>query len=392
MFDIVISSAHIVLFSALLVCILYLLIGFRRYVVSVGAQVASDNEASMNPLDLNWPGVSVIVFSEDDAENLEVLLPQILEQEYSGRFEVIVVNDGAVASTKDVIARLEKKYSNLYMTFTPMESRSLSRKKLALTLGIKAARFEVLVLTTGDCRVESKTWLSSICRHFALGKDVVIAYSTPLIPADVKNPDKRLHSFDRVRTAVKYLSWAIAGRPFRGDARNLAYRRALFFNNKGFSRSLSLKYGDDDIFINEIADGNNTAVELSTASIVEFCDNRPSLTHKADKLRYMFTGRYIKTSSRFVFATFSFAWWTMLGLTVALSIVGLPSLLPMILAVALCLLTIIILMFAWRKTSLALASRPIFLTFAWFMTIEPIYNFYYRLKGLKNKGTNLSWS
>ena len=113
MFEISITPATISFFSIFLICFLYLLIGFRHYVASVSAKVTDDNETPFPSEPSAYPAVSVIVYSEDDAENLEVLLPQILEQEYPGHFEVIVVNDGAVSSTKDVIARLEQRYSNL---------------------------------------------------------------------------------------------------------------------------------------------------------------------------------------------------------------------------------------------------------------------------------------
>lgn len=391
MFEIEFSPILTVLFSGLIICIIYLLAGFRRYVTSVSARVISDNDAEIPTESSAYPDVSVIVCAEDDAENLETLLPQILEQDYPGRFEVIVVNDGAVESTKDVIARLERRYSNLYMTFTPMELRSLSRKKLAITLGIKAARYEVVLLTTGDCRIDCKSWISTMCRHFKEGKEVVIGYATPRFEPGSHNPHKRLHSFDMVRTAIKYLSWAIAGRPYRGISHNLAYRRALFFKNKGFSRSLNLKYGDDDIFVDEVTDGDNTYVELSTASIVEVMVRRPSVYHEISKLRYGFTGRKIRSSSGVFFGSCSLAWWLMIGLTVALSIIGLPSLIPMIAGVLLTLLTIILLMVSWRKTSLLLGSRAILLTFPFLYSFEPLYNFYYKLRGLRGRGSNLTW-
>lgn len=391
MFEISITPAIISFFSIFLICFLYLLIGFRHYVASVSAKVTDDNETPFPSEPSAYPAVSVIVYSEDDAENLEVLLPQILEQEYPGHFEVIVVNDGAVSSTKDVIARLEQRYSNLYMTFTPLESRSLSRKKLAVTLGIKAARYEVIMLTTGDCRIESKTWLRAMARHFVEGKEVVIGYSTPLIPDDTPNPWKRLHSFDSVRTAIEYLSWAIAGRPYRGDCHNLAYRRSLFFKNKGFSRSLHLKYGDDDVFVNEVANKRNTAVELSTASIVEVLSPYPQISHRNSKLRYCYTAKKLKTSARLFFGSSSLAWWCLTASAVALSLTGLPSFLPMIVSGALWLILTITLMCTWRKSSLALGSRPIFLTFPWFMTIEPLYNFYYCIKSYIKRGSNLTW-
>ncbi|MCM1077718.1 MAG: glycosyltransferase [Bacteroides sp.] len=392
MFDIELTPTIIILLASTLISSAYLLFGFRHYISSVRQRVINDNDAPFPADPSVYPSVSVIVYSEDDAENLETLLPQILEQDYESRFEVIVVNDGAVSSTKDVIARLEPKYPNLYMTFTPLDSRSLSRKKLAITLGIKAARYEIVLLTTGDCRIESKTWMKCMARHFVSGKEIVLGYATPLIPEEASNPWKRLHSFDQVRTAIEYLSWAIAGHPYRGNCHNLAYRRSVFFKNKGFSRSLHLKYGDDDVFVNEVATSSNTVVELSTASIVEVFDRYPQVSHRNTKLRYDYTAKSIHSKSRLFFGSCSLAWWILTATAIALSIVGWPSIIPMIVACVVWIATTLTIMFAWKKTSLALGSRKLFMTVPWFLTFEPVYNLYYRLKGFLKRGQNLSWN
>lgn len=391
MFEIELTPTIITLYSALAVCFIYLLLGFRHYITSVTRKVALDNNTPIPDLPDNYPSVSVIVYSEDDAQNLEILLPQILEQEYPGLMEVIVVNDGAIGSTKDVIARLEQNYSNLYMTFTPLESRSLSRKKLAITLGIKAARFETVMLTTGNCRISSRTWLKSMMRHFAAGKEIVIGYATPIAAEDATNGIKRRHSFDTVWTAIEYLSWAIAGRPYRGCCHNLAYKRSVFFKNKGFSKSLNLKFGDDDIFVNEVANGDNTATELSTDSIVEIAETNPSAAFKRGKLRYDYTAKKLKTSARLFFSTCSWAWWIALGCAIAVSIIGLPSFVPLIISATLIISLYLTLMIAWKKASVSIGGRPLFLTFPWFMCYHPIFNLYYRIKGYFKRGNNLTW-
>lgn len=391
MFEIELTTTIITLYSILALCFLYLVFGFRYYVVSVRKKIAEDNKSNL-PEEANaYPNVSVIVYSEDDAQNLEMLLPQILGQDYPAMKEVIVVNDGAIGSTKDVIARLEQQYSNLYMTFTPMDSRSLSRKKLAVTLGIKAARYETILLTTGKCRITSKTWMKTMMRHFMAGKEIVIGYAAPIISDDSTENIKRRHSFDIVWAAIEYLSWAIAGHPYRGNCHNLAYRRSVFFKNKGFSKSLNLKYGDDDVFINEVANRKNTATELSTASIVEVIEQQPSKSFKQNKIRYEYTAKKLKTFSRYVFSSFSWAWWLSIGTAVALSIIGLPSLIPMIVSCVLLFTMWIVLMISWRRTSVELGGRPLLLTFPWLMSLHPIFNLYYRIVGYIKRESNLTW-
>lgn len=145
------------------------------------------------------------------------------------------------------------------------------------------------------------------------------------------------------------------------------------------------------MFVNEVAEKHNTAVELSTASIVEVLDNYPQTSHKNSKLRYGYTAGQLKTFSRLFFGSCSLAWWGLIGTAVAISVVGLPSLIPMIASVVLFLICVIVLMITWRRTSRALGSRSIFMTFPWFMSFEPLYNFYYRVKGYFSRGSNLTW-
>lgn len=392
MFEIYFTPLIIALLAVLVVSAIYLLTGFRHYVATVSKRVATDTASDAERLATeSLPPVSVIVYSEDDASNLEILLPQILDQDYPAPYEVIVVNDGAVDSTKDVIARLEHRYSNLYMTFTPQESRSLSRKKLALTLGIKAAKYGVVLHTTGSCQVPSRMWLRCMTRHFSASTSVVLGYAAPAVQTGTRHPWKRLHAFNQVRTAVEWLSWAIAGRPYRGTACNLAYRRDVFFNNKGFSRSLDLKYGDDDVFISEVAHGGNTAVELSANSMLLEVQDNPALLHRSEKVRRDFTASRLRGHARLFFSSCSWAWWLMILSAAGLGFVGFPSFVPMIVAGVILLLTLIILMISWRKVSRSLWSRPLTLTFIWFMSYHPVYTLYYYIKGWSKRGSNLTW-
>lgn len=392
MFEFHFSPVIISLLGFLVLSILYLLIGFRSYVVSVARRVRTDAAKVFPEDEKYYPSVSVIVYAEDDAPNLEILLPQILDQDYPAHFEVIVVNDGGIPSTSDVIARLEQRYSNLYMTFAPLESRSLSRKKLALTLGIKAARFDTVMMVMGNSQIPSRRWLMAMCRNFTPGTDIVIGYAAPAAPQGTRESWKRLHAFDSVRTAVEYLSWGIAGRPYRGICYNLAYRKDVFFNNKGFSKALDLKYGDDDVFVNEVANGSNTAIELSPDSMVLAVESNPSAAFKAEKIRYDYTARRLSKSARIFFSSCSWAWWIMILSGIGASLAAMPSIIPAIISVVLILITMIVLMLSWKRTSSSLWSRPLLLTFPWFMSYHPFYTLYYILKGLGKRRDNKSWS
>ena len=119
-------------------------------------------------------------------------------------------------------------------------------------------------------------------RPFDAGSQTEIVLGFAYIdPEEDEHGGRRRRAFDYVADSVRWLSVAIAGKPFRGTEYNIAYRRELFLRNKGFARSLNLHYGDDDIFISQIARGDNTVVELSEDSIVRLRQgNHPRLVFR----------------------------------------------------------------------------------------------------------------
>ncbi len=389
-FELNITPTLLALYLTAAACFLFLVFGMRRYASKLARKASADSEVSDEEL-TGYPGVSVIVYSNDDSWNLETYLRAILTQDYPGEMEVIVVNDGAVVATEAVIGKLEKEFRNLYMTFTPTASRNLSRKKLAITLGVKAARYEVVLMTEGTCRVDSKDWLASMMRPFISGKEVVIGYAYPVAADDAPIAfGNTVREFDSLYTSLKYLSWAEAGRPYRGNSYNLAYRRSLFFKNKGFQRSLNLKYGDDDIFLSEIASGDNTAVQLSGDSIVKVVELNPAKAHAEDKIQHDFTRRYLRRSADYFFGSSLWSWWILICCLVAGGILGLPSLIPAIVSGVMFILTSILMMVAFNSMSRRLRGSGMLWCVPLMLLFEPIYNMWYRIISRRYRNNNLT--
>lgn len=206
--------------------------------------------------------VSIVICARNEAENLEKFLPLVCEQQYPD-FEVVVVNDCSDDDTEDVLKRLMVKYSNLRTTFIKEDEKFAHGKKLALTVGIKSARNEWMLLTDADCYPESNHWLARMAAHFTEDKSIVLAYGGYVTGKGFLN---KLIRFDTAIIALNYISFALIGKPYMGVGRNLAYRRSLFFANKGFASHARLDSGDDDLFINEVAKNNNVDVEISKES------------------------------------------------------------------------------------------------------------------------------
>ncbi len=321
-------------------------------------------------------GISVIVVSGGDAEALSSLLPQLLDQQINVPFEVIVVNDGKNEDVKYAVDRLryERRPDNLKITFTPPESRNVSHRKLSITLGIKASRQPVQVILNETCTVASPTWLSRIAAHFNNpATEVVIGCA---LPEDMHN---RYRTFTHGADAVQWLSAALRGATTRGERANLAYRRQTFFDSRGFSSALNLRYGEDDIYIRRIATPGNVAVELSPEAMVRYASpsEKDVYVHTRPRRMELSPGHYRLFDVSLVMLYLL----CLCGVAgAALSFLCGEWILGAVAAVA-TLATWITLSATWRRTLRAIGSRPTTLMVIPMLLRRPWTNLRHRFLG-----------
>ncbi len=205
------------------------------------------------------PPVSVIICAKNEGHNLKRFLPLILEQNYND-YEVIVVNDGSWDDTENIIKDFQEDYNNLYITTIPQETRIISHKKLAITVGVKAAKNEILLFTDADCRPLTPDWISSMVRNFDGQTEFVLGHGNYY---DEPGFIGKLVSYDTLTIAMQYMGFALLGHPYMGVGRNMAYRKSTFFRLKGFAGFLHVASGDDDLLINAFGKKHNTRIEPS---------------------------------------------------------------------------------------------------------------------------------
>ena len=242
------------------------------------------------------PPVSVIICAREESENLRRNLSAVLEQDYP-QFEVIVINDGNTDESEDYLTLLEEKYPHLYHSFVPDSSRYISRKKLAVMLGIKASKHDWLVFTDAKCLPQSNQWLRLLARNFTSRTQVVLGYS------GYERGKGWLHKrvcFDNLFTSMRYLGFALAGSPYMGIGRNLAYRKELFYQQKGFSAHLNLQRGDDDLFINHVATADNTRVETDVNATMRLQPVLRAKDWREEKIGYASTARLYHGAQRWI--------------------------------------------------------------------------------------------
>lgn len=371
-------------------CALAAMIPTLRYVGRVTSLAKKQNNEEPDS-NVAWPDVSIIVYTYNDVEGLSKLLPALINQNYSGAYEVIVVNDGADLATDELLTALEKEHPGLYHTFTPRDTSNLSRKKLALMLGIKAAKHDIMHLITSESRIPSDNWLKLRTRHFMEpGIQVVIGYAYPDPGCDTESGhNMRLH--DHLIEGVNYLSAAISGQAYRGDGDNLSYRRSLFFDNKGFSGSLQLAYGDDDVFISDVATPANTRVEIASDAQVATVTEDPKKRFRHKKSRYSFTSKYGKQNRLRMYSSISATLW--LWLLSALASICLAPLDPIIWAInatvgaGLWIPTILV----WGKAAKALHAPKFCCSVPTTLMMRPLRNLNYKRHKHDSPEPHFTW-
>ncbi len=203
---------------------------------------------------LNIP-VSVIICAKNEERNLNQNLPLILNQDYDN-FEVVVVDDNSNDESSFFLKSLQRQYSNLKVVTLTENVNFFSGKKFPLSLGIKSASHNHLLLTDADCRPASAMWLRLMVSGFIDDKSIVLGYGKYAWKKGFLNT---LIRFETLHTAMQYFSFALTGMPYMGVGRNLAYTKQIFNAQKGFSRHYNVISGDDDLFVNSAANKLNTA-------------------------------------------------------------------------------------------------------------------------------------
>jgi len=290
--------------------------------------------------------VSVIICSRDEAANLVKNLPGALVQKYKTTHEVIVVNDNSLDESKYILEEYRREFKQLQLVELKQEARFIPGKKFPLSVGIKTAKHEVVLLTDADCVPASEFWIEKMQDGFNDGIEIVLGYG-PLHKK--KGFFNKMVRWETFHTALQYLSYAKSGMAYMGVGRNLSYKKSVFFRHKGFSAHNHVPGGDDDLFINNAATKKNTAIVIDKDS---FTLSEPPNNWKQwirQKKRHYTTSKYYKPLHKFLLGLYAFS----LFLFYPLFIISL-------------------FIFSWKLTLLAFAIRFIIQAFVIFKTTDKL--------------------
>ena len=215
-------------------------------------------------LDEELEPVSVVICARDAYEYLVELIPALLNQDYPN-FEIVVVNDCSDDETEEYLKDLERKETRVKPVQLKQHLNFFNGKKFPLSMGIKSAQNDLIILTDCNCMPVNNQWLRSVVNRYNNRTEIVIGYS-PYVQK--KSSLNRIMRFDALQNGLLYLSAALNRHAYMGIGKNLSYRKELFYRNQGFISHYTTAVGDDDLFINQVATKKNTEVLIDAEDAI----------------------------------------------------------------------------------------------------------------------------
>jgi glycosyltransferase, group 2 family len=279
----------VVLVITLMSIFLNPLFRFRTKAFSSEETQESESEEIDNP-------ISIVLPINENNEELRVLIPVILSQEYTSDFQLIIVINKGDHETKDILEQYEKD-KRLYVTFVPTTSRYMSRQKMSITLGVKAAKYQHILLIGANTIIEKNSWLQAIGHSFKKESNLFV------VPGTYEESTKSFYQFTHLHTLTYLLNGYLKGRFDRINSNIVGFKKDEFIEQDGFRGGLEHARGEYEFIVNKYSQQGNCIFQLNCNEWT--CEKAPSEAEWKDKeLTYMHTKRYLKQSRKYKFIYF----------------------------------------------------------------------------------------
>lgn len=240
---------------------------------------------------------SIIVCAHNEIDNLKELLPILTEQDHPD-FEVIVINDRSHDETYDFLLGYD--HPLVKPSHVDKVHDHITAKKFAITMGVKAAKNDVLLFIDADCRPDSSLWIQQMTNGFKDETNFSLGVS-------FYNKEKGLLNYlirlETLFTAINYMGFSLLGNPYMGVGRNLAYRKSLFLKNKGFNKYQGITGGDDDLFVNQLAKPKSTLSIIGADSLNHSVPKTTWSSWFTQKIRHMSVGKHYRFMDKLLLGT-----------------------------------------------------------------------------------------
>lgn len=197
----------------------------------------------------NRTRVSIIIAARNEEDKIALTIEDIVKQKYpKDLIELIVIDDHSTDNTAEIISG----YHNQGVTLIKLnEDKPLnSYKKKAIAEAIQIAQGELIITTDADCRMGA-SWLTTIVNHYEANNFKLI--SSPVAFFEENNLFEKLQTLEFLYLIGLGAATIGNKNPSTCNGANLAYRKDVFHELKGFQGIDDLASGDDELFLHKVA-------------------------------------------------------------------------------------------------------------------------------------------
>ena len=191
--------------------------------------------------------LSVVIAIRNEADNIEQLLQQLVNQDYDfDYYEIIIIDDHSTDDTYRLVNQFINENTEIKISIIQASGYG---KKSALKEGIERSSTQLIVTTDGDCNVK-QGWLKSIVNYYNSSDCSLII--GPVVYENEKTILQKLFSLDFISLVASGGGSVGAGLPLMGNGANLAFSRDIYadFSSKNTGKFAS---GDDVFLIHSVA-------------------------------------------------------------------------------------------------------------------------------------------
>lgn len=187
-----------------------------------------------------WPFVSVIVPTYNRAGILRRCLEALTSQDYPGRLEIIVVDDGSTDETRQVVEEFARRNGVRYI------QQANRGPAAARNRGIAAADGEIIAFTDDDC-LPPRDWVRRLVQGYLEHPEVVGVGGRLEPPAEQRDNPLAQYEWSVGREVYDAGETEVIGGfdcP-AGGTNNMSYRRQVLEEVGGFDESFPYAAGED---------------------------------------------------------------------------------------------------------------------------------------------------
>lgn len=208
--------------------------------------------------------------------------------------DMVVADDQSWDGTPRLLKELSDNNEELHVVSLTEDRVKTTGKKFALTLGIKGAKNENVLLTDADCLPSSDDTAGYYSTVFKQGYTMVLGHS-PLV-----GKGGFVQKMEAFSNSWWYLGFSSLGMFYMGVGRALAYNKEQFLKVGAFKSIYHLPYGDDDVFVNKFGGEFKKYLLLHPNSFVKSEPLKKVSDYWAQKRRHLAASKHYKFGHKII--------------------------------------------------------------------------------------------